>query len=146
MTFFILLLSLLLVSCAEDRNDPRVTSGINHEFIEYIQIYESIKGSNIRSDMSIQFDPTGQLDQNRYNGLCTVYPNGEAEILISEREYRSWSRGQRLYVIAHELVHCDLYDQRHNRDHGSLMYPYMVRRYADIADVYVLIRDYFNQH
>lgn len=122
MKYFILLL--LLVGCAKSQSgNPDI--GIDPTFTPYVQKYETLKGSQIKSYITINF---AELPDNKY-GLA--WTNGR--IQIDTKFWRVLSEENRLALVSHELGHADLgRDHFNDRDENNIPLSIMSERAFDL--------------
>lgn len=136
----LIILLFILTGCFLPPN--RIVKGIDPEMEYEVRLFESIYGQKI-SYPSIIF---GDLSDIRV-GVCTLYSNGNWEIIIDKEYWENTSRESRIGLIFHELGHCILHRGHEEQfiitEHNyqvpkSLMYPYNFynKQYSFMWDYY----------
>jgi hypothetical protein len=106
----------------------RTYKGIDPELKYEVQLFESFYGQKI-SYPSVSF---GDLPYPQV-GVCTMYSNGNWEVIVDREYWLNTSRDSRIGLIFHELGHCVL-KRMHSDEYiitpenyqvpKSLMFPY----------------------
>ena len=127
LTVFTWLLVLILASCGmiditdriQTRNWKRVRQSTAPAFYPHIIEFEKL-ARELRDeptftigDIPINF---GELRHGGHIGECWTYPNGQKEIVVSFKYWKSATYLQREALLFHELGHCRL-DRRHMTAH-----------------------------
>lgn len=105
MKYLFIIILLLLVGCGKKQLE-NPDHGIDPEFEQYVQKFETLKGSQIKSYITINF---AELPDNKY-GLA--WTNGR--IQIDKEFWRVLSEENRLELVMHELAHIDLGRKHYN--------------------------------
>jgi hypothetical protein len=94
-----------------NKDAKRQYSTTNSVFNSYIATYEAqgkaqLKTDNFNvGDIPINF---GDTEDDKYDGVCFTYPNGDKEIIIKKSWWDKTSETQKELMIFHELGHCHL--------------------------------------
>ena len=100
-----------------DNYSQRQFETTNPIFNPYIAVFEEY-GRKYRDndffsvgDIPINF---GEIESDKFEGICTTYGNGKKEIIIRESWWNSNSEASRRSLIFHELGHCRLGRAHHD--------------------------------
>jgi hypothetical protein len=130
---------LALLGCGQAFSvDPRTISGVDEEFVPYVDAYLRFKGRRMSYDIPIRFADL----ENDKAGKCTIWSSGHRQIQIDSYLWHNvLDEGAKYQLVFHELGHCDL-----NRGHvnsttnnipDSIMYPYVFSLNDSNIDFYV---------
>lgn len=106
----LIILFLLLTSCSKNPGSP--FSGINAEFIQYVELYNKIKFEETGHTVGYYPMQFGELDNDSMLAKATIQ-NNDCWITVSEFYWKRFSENSKKELIFHELLHCDYIGGKH---------------------------------
>lgn len=88
---------------------------------QVMEFYVNSTGNNIKTNIAYTSDPQ-HINANEL-GVCLTYQNGDKQILINDTQWKTLSDNERIWVVFHEIGHCDFGLKHVDHDH-DLMSPH----------------------